>query len=408
MSIKLLIITAQTPWGRAEGFILEEISEIERQGEKFLIVPRNPPTEVFHKGAQALLENAIWLPLINIRMLVIFFKNLLTKVSIRKILWAILVNSRNIGILIKNIAVFPKGALVAEIVQAKKIRHIHAHWSSTTATVAYIVSELTNIPWSFTLHRWDIKENNILGIKVKSAKFVRCISQCGKRELLSIVGNRYKKKIYVIHMGVKIPVNSLGMRKGKKPVSKFTLVTPANLLEVKGHRYLIEACSILVRKGFKDYRCFFYGEGPLKTGLKKLIQKYMLTDNIFMPGVLLSHEELIKKYKNSEVDVVILPSIITSKGEYEGIPVSAMEAMAYKIPVISTNTGGIPELLYNEAGIMVNEKSPSELAEAIMRLIHEKDVSLKIAKKGYERVKEEYDVRNTTKKLLELIWEGEV
>ena len=406
MSNMLLMITVQTPWGKAEGFILEEMLEIKSQGKELLIIPRDPPREVFHRDAEKLLKDAIWLPLINFRMLMMFFKAFFTSICLWRILGTVLFNSSSIRSLIKNMVIFPKGILIAEIVRKKEVKHIHAHWGTTTATIAYIVSKWTTIPWSFTLHRWDIKENNILVEKIRSAQFVRCISEYGRKELLDIVGHRYGKKIVVIHVGVRIPKGISRIAEMKKDYPKFRIVTPANLLEVKGHRYLVEACSILVKKGIENFECIFYGEGPLKTQLEKQVKKNLLEENVRIPGVLLSHNELIRKYENAEVDIVVLPSIITDKGEHEGIPVAAMEAMAHKIPVISTNTGSIPELLEGQAGLMVSEKSALELANAILRLMSERDLSVEVSENGYKRVEKEYDIRTTTRKLLDLISEA--
>jgi colanic acid/amylovoran biosynthesis glycosyltransferase len=403
MTTKLLVITVQIPWGRAEGFILEELLEMKTQGAELLIIPRDPPKEVFHENGEKFSKDTIWLPLINFRMLMVFFRKLLSNISMWKILGTVLFNSRNISILTKNSVVLPKSIFIGEMVRRKKVEHIHAHWGTTTATMGYIVSRMTGIPWSFTLHRWDIKEDNILREKIRSAKFVRCISECGKRELLEMIGHEYREKIVVIHMGARIPLGMARVTERKRNESKFTILTPANLLEVKGHRYLIDACSILRKEGIRNFQCIFYGEGPLKKDLEKRVKDSLLTENVSIPGVLLSHEELIHKYKNGEIDIVVLPSITTDKGEHEGIPVSAMEAMAHNIPVISTKTGGIPELLYGGAGLMVNEKSPSELANAIRKLMTERGASLRAIKNGYERVEKEFNVRTTTRKLLELI-----
>ena len=264
--------------------------------------------------------------------------------------------------------------------------------------MAYIISRITGTPWSFTLHRWDIKENNMLKEKVKSAKFVRCISEHGKNELLEIVGGNYREKIKVVHMGVKIPID---VSESEETKGLFTIVTPANLLEVKGHKYLIEACLNLVRQGIKNFQCFFYGDGPLRIKLESLIGEKKLTNFVKMPGVL-PHEKLIKMYKNKEIDVVVLPSIIT-KIEHEGIPVSLMEAMAYRIPVISTNTGGIPELLSNGAGIIVEEKSPKQLAEIILKIMKNKNLRKELAERGYQKVQKEFNIKKNTKTLLELM-----
>jgi glycosyltransferase involved in cell wall biosynthesis len=265
--------------------------------------------------------------------------------------------------------------------------------------MAYIISVLTGIPWSFTLHRWDIKENNILKEKAKSAKFIRCISKHGKKELLEIIGRDYDKKITIIHSAVKIPakINEVSSIK-----QIFTIVTPANLLEVKGHKYLIDACSILINRGIKNFQCIFYGNGPMQNKLEHLIKEKKLTAYVKISGCI-PHEELIKKYQNKEVNLVILPSITTNHKEHEGIPVSLMEAMAYGIPTISTNTGGIPELLSNGAGILVEEKSSKELAQSIVRLMRDKNLYRNISQNGYQRVNQEFNIEKNVKKILRLI-----
>ena len=72
--MKIAFITAQIPWGRAETFILEELLEAKRQGINLLIIPRNPPKEIFYKEAEQLVDNSTTLPLINgkINLLIIF------------------------------------------------------------------------------------------------------------------------------------------------------------------------------------------------------------------------------------------------------------------------------------------------------------------------------------------------
>lgn len=397
--MKILYITAQTPWGKGETFILEEMLNMKYQGVNLLIIPRNPPKEIFHKEAIKLLENAVWLPLINLKMIIIFLVSILSKPCLWKILFSILRYSRSWRIMIKNLVVLPKGVFIANMIKNDNIDHIHAHWGSTTSTMAWIISELTGIPWSFTLHRWDIKENNMLSKKIKTAKFVRCISEHGKSELLEIIGRSYKEKVKVIHMGVKIPENTIRFQSTKKI---FKIIVPANLIEVKGHQYLIDACLNLINQGITNFQCIFYGEGVLREKLESLIVERKLVDYIKMPGPI-PHEKLIDMYKNREVDIVILPSITTYKGEHEGIPVSLMEAMAYGIPVISTNTGGIPELMSGGAGIIVEQRSPDQLAQAIIRIMKDTNFTRELSERGYQRVQSEFNIDKNVENLLEAI-----
>lgn len=397
--MKLAYITAQAPWGEAETFIISEMLSVKKNDIKLIIIPRTPPKKVFHKEAESLLSNAIWLPLVNFKIIIICIYYFLTTLHSWKILFSIFQYSRNWNIKIKNLAVFPKGLYVARLLQKERVKHIHVHWGSTTATMAYIASQISNIPWSLTLHRWDIKENNILREKIRLVKFARCISEHGKNELLEIIGEGYKEKIKVIHVGVKVSSNLQETSENKK---LFTIVTPANLVEVKGHKYLIKACSILLKKGIKNFQCIFYGRGPLKIRLENLIKERKLTDYIKMPGVI-PHEKLMEMYKNQEIDVIILPSITTNKGEHEGIPVSLMEAMSYGIPVVSTHTGGIPELLSDGAGTMVEEKNSEQLADALEKLIRDKELATETGRRGYCKVDEEFNLNKNVEVLLEMM-----
>ena len=394
---KIVYVTAQAPYGRGETFIIDEMLAIKKAGVSLLIFPRNPTKEIFHKEAKSLLPNTVWLPAINFKMIYILFSSLISKVCLLKILLSIIYNSRSLKILIKNLAVVPKGVFMAELLKKEGVEHIHVHWGSTTATIGLIVSKFTRIPWSFSLHRWDIAENNMLKEKVKSAKFVRIISEHGKNELLKIIGEECKDKIRVIHMGLRIP--KISELEEKNNLENLTIATPANLVEVKGHKYLIEACSILVKQGIRNFQCIFYGEGPLRTKLKNLIKKEKLTNYVKMPGVV-PNEKLVEIYQNKKIDIVVLPSITTDKGEHEGIPVALMEAMAYRIPVISTNTGGIPELLSGNAGIIVEEKSSIALAKEISNLFNHKQLAMSLGIAGYKKVSEEFNVKKTSFSLL--------
>jgi glycosyltransferase involved in cell wall biosynthesis len=398
--LKLVYITAQAPYGRGETFINEEILAIKDKVELF-IFPRNPEKEIFHKEAETLSDYTIWLPLINLKMFLNFLLFLIIKPRVWKVIINIFKHSRTLPILMKNLMVLPKGVYISKIIGKMKIDHIHAHWGSTTSTMAYIVSQLTDIPWSFTLHRWDIKENNMLKEKAKTAKFVRIISRDGYNKVLRIIGDEHINKCFILHMGVDIP--KFTNESKKRDRKSFIIATPANLIEVKGHKYLIEAIGILRQKGY-NIKCYLSGDGPLREDLEKTVNEMNLGDIVIFKGAI-PHNQLLELYANNEVDCVILPSIVTDKGEHEGIPVSLMEAMAYKIPVISTNTGGIPELLDNDAGIIVEQKNPYKLAEAIETLIKDEGLRRKLGESGYKKVIEEFSLPNIVTKLLELMKE---
>lgn len=396
--MKIAYVTAQTPFGPGEAFILEEMLAITELGVNLLIIPRNPSKEVFHKEGERLLGNTVWLPLLDKRIFFNFLKALLSRPHVWSIIGTIFHRSRTWKIAVKNLAILPKAVFVADSLRNEGVEHIHAHWGSTTATMAWIISELTGIPWSITLHRWDIKENNMLEEKIRSAKFVRCISENGRDELFNTIGRKYENRVKVIHMGVRIPDNRL---EPKTHRDVLRIVTPANLLEVKGHKFLVEACSILIERGVDGFQCVFYGEGPLKGILADIVRDGNLAEHIKLPGVI-PHNELIEMYENHEIDIVVLPSITTVNGEHEGIPVALMEAMAAGVPVISTTTGGIPELLDSGAGILVPPEDSEALADAIQLLMEDSEMRSKVGAKGREKVEREFAISCVAKKLVSL------
>mgnify|MGYP000862979628 FL=1 len=97
-----------------------------------------------------------------------------------------------------------------------------------------------------------------------------------------------------------------------------------------------------------------------------------------------------------------MPSIENKDGEKEGIPVALMEAMAAGVPVISTTTGGIPELLDNGAGILVPPEDSEALANAIERLLKYPELRRELGIKGREKVEKEFAIDSVVRKMIEM------
>jgi colanic acid/amylovoran biosynthesis glycosyltransferase len=397
--IKIAYITVNMPFGSKETFILTELLSIKELGFDILIIPRDVSINLFHKTAEPLLNNTISLPWLNRKIVWEFLRHLIIHPSsFLRIMINISFKARNLRIFIKNLIIFPKAIYTAKIIRALSISHIHAHWASTTSTMAYIVSNVTGIPWSFTAHRWDIKENNLLKEKCKTASFVRAISEKGRREIMEAVKDKsLADKIFVIHMSVNIPAF---YESPNVTPDTFTFLCPANLVIVKGHRYLFEACRRLLDKGIK-FKCLIAGDGPLKDELIRSVRNLNLMEYIEFSGKL-RHEKLLELYMEGKINSVVLPSIITDDGEEEGIPVALMEAMSYGIPVISTNTGGIHELIGDGSGIMVNEKDPEAIANAIEKLIKDASFYESIRNKGREKIEKDFNISITSEKILKL------
>lgn len=401
----VLYVTAQVPWGRGESFILPEVMEVERQGHRVTICPLRPQKRLA-PGSEAahVARYSIRLPLFGLNTLFCACRAFLWRPaeSIRAIL-QLLRKTTGTRRRLKNSVIVPKGLALAWIVHRLRPDHIHAHWASTPSSAAFIAAEISGISWSFTAHRWDIKERNALSLKITSAAFARAISEKGAALLRNEVTEDKQSKVLCIHMGCcldhfsRVPSDDTEVL-GKEQVSPPLIVCPANLLPVKGHETLIKACSIL-RDQDIQFRCVMFGQGPLEQQLKLMTSQYGLGDVVEWPG-LVPHDELIRLYKTHKVALVALPSIVTQDGEEEGIPVSLIEAMAAGIPVVSTVTGSIPELLHDGAGLLVQPGDPASLAVEIRRLLEDQELCRQVAKAGQTRVQGHFDIRRTVTDLL--------
>ena len=206
------------------------------------------------------------------------------------------------------------------------------------------------------------------------------------------------RKSVVIHMGVSLPNRQ---ERQPAPPTDPILLCPANLFPVKGHRYLIEAMRILKERGVAC-RLDVVGDGELHGRLKALVRQLGVDDRIQFTGHV-PHEELLRTYADPGVAMVVLPSIDLGNHLHEGIPVCLIEAMSYGVPVVSTNTGGIPEFLENGAGVIVPDKDARALADAVASLLADRQLRDRLVAAGRRRVEEQFSVEAGMKRFTELL-----
>lgn len=405
--MKIVYITVKIPWSSKETFILPEVQEIRRQGHQITVIPLRPGKAVVAgQEAAKVAEISIYLPLLGLKVLgMAMVVAVCHPVRTMTTFWYLLRTWRTPLKLLKNFAVFPKGLAIARIVSKLKPDHIHAHWASTPSTAAYIATRICGLPWSFTAHRWDISENNMLQEKVRSARFVRAIDRQGQVEIQQAVGKALADKCVVIHMGVDIrqTLSEESQLLIESDLQEFIFSCPAYMVLKKGHRYLIEACALLRKRGM-SFSCWLFGDGRLEGELRKQVKSMGLEGVVEFKGRW-TYDALQKLYANRAIDTVVLPSIETESGEREGIPVSLIEAMAWGIPVISTPTGGINELLREEAGLLIPERNSQALADAMEALTRDAKYLRILGERGRRRVKEEFNVEVVVKDLLVLMKE---
>ena len=381
--MKIIYVTAKLPHGADEAFVIPEIHQLVRSGHDVLVIPRSPRGNIIH--GHELVALAQREALCSSKVLRAAAASTLsapgqTSAAVRPLL-----NSRSLTVAVKNLTIVPKALWLAGVAARWNADHIHCHWAGTTATMAMLASRLSGIPWSLTAHRWDIVENNLLATKVRSASFVRFISEDGLR-MAQALGIGFTDNVRVLHMGVPVPARVQRRSPGPRPV----VLCPARLVEVKGHRFLLEAWQILQRRGC-DAELWLAGQGELRPQLERQSETLGLAASVKFLGAV-AHSELLKTYEDGAVTAVILASIDLGNGLHEGVPVALIEAMSYGIPVVATPTGGTAELVCPGSGLLVPPAEPVALADAIQGLLEDAGLRQQLGESGRQHVLEDWDI----------------
>lgn len=381
--MNILIVSSSAPYGKGESFVISETNALSKHVESLIMVPtliRKSSPNVNSLDKDVILISK---PLISFYFL--YKLGLFAYHEPKKLLKILrLVTDKSIKNTAKNYLIIPKAIWLANFLKNNPVEHIHAHWLTTPSTLALVISELTNIPWSATAHRGDIVMNNLLQVKFEKCSFVRFISKSGIK-LANERTNGCNDKFELMHLG--IDIKSTNRRKPSiSSAKKFHFLCPANLIPVKGHSFMLKAISKMRNRD--QIILSIVGNGPLKNDLIRETKNLGLSNNVIFKGHI-PHNELMQLYSSSDVHCVILPSLDLGNGVHEGIPVSLMEAMAYNIPVVSTFTGGIPELLIHDDqqyGVLVNPNDVDSLTNTLDDITDNYAKYLSLAEKAYQRV----------------------
>lgn len=385
----------------SETFILYEILELERLGMRVSVFPLLRQREqVMHAEARAVVERANYSSVASLRVLAAqcFWMRKRPLAYLRAWWRAIRGNISSPKFLARAMVVVPQAAWFARAMQEAGVEHVHAHWATHPALAAYVVQQLAGLPYSFTAHAHDIYvERPMLGEKLQHASFVVTISEYNRRLLQQWYGAMADKTV-VIHCGVDPDV--FQPRPHQRRNTVFTMLCVASLQDYKGHPYLIEACRQLKDQGVA-FRCLLVGEGEDRPSIAALIARLGLETDV----TLLGHQPRDRvSALAAEADVMVLPSVTTSSGKQEGIPVALMEALATELPVVATAISGIPELIEDgRTGLLVPERDAAALAAALLRLYRDPALGQRLGSAGRAKVVREFNLRANTAALYQLL-----
>lgn len=278
----------------------------------------------------------------------------------------------------------------------KNIKHIkpdiiHVH-GTRAGSVGRLAAIGLRIPVIYTEHLWT--KNYRLSSRVANLLQMIGLWFLDMFTDLNIAVSQAVKDFMVesqISRPSKITVIYNGIEPSKKKAKIFsqdsiTLGTVGTLNFQKGIQYLIQAMPQIIKE-FPQTKLVIVGEGTFKDHLKKIVTKMKLGKYITFTGFIKDIEDEMVKF-----DIYVQPSISESFG------LAIIQAMSLGIPIVATNTGGIPEVVTTgKSGILVEIGHPEALAKAIIGLLRDRSKAKQMGKLAAEDAKIKFNLKEMVK-----------
>jgi len=385
---RLLYVASSFPYGQNDTFFGPEVRELVRQGVEVLAVPVRPRGELTTPDAEGLTRRK---PLVDGEIARAAAAELLRSPAAVLGAFLLLFRSPAPKVLLRNLVAFPKALWLARLARTWRADHIHAHWAGPPSTVALVASRISGVPWSFTAHLADIEARNLLHEKCASAAFVRLIAHAMEDLLRRCAPGADESRWVVLRLGIELPRS----RDGAAPLNDPPVVLFAARFDPeKRHATLLDAVASLVREG-ERVELWLAGSGRLRAAIERRARELGLEGNVRILGYV-RNAEILEWLAAGRIDAVALPS------DWEGVPVSLIEALAHGVPAVASEVGGVGELLGDGCGLLVPAGDPVALAGGIRRLLSSDQLRDDVVRAGRARVEQEFAVEPVVERLRDL------
>jgi len=275
---------------------------------------------------------------------------------------------------------------------------IHAHWAVPGGGIGDVVSRLTGSPLVISLHGSDVfmLEKNALARRVARTAFgrARCVTGCswdllGRAQRHGLSPARSCLIPYGVDTARFRPDRAMGLEQKSRlgiPEGAPVVLALGRLVYKKGFEYLVQTMPQLLEQS-PDLRVVIAGGGALEAELRGLARDLGVESHLLLPGSV-PWEETVR-YLNL-ADIFVVPSVHDQEGNVDGLPNTALEAMACGKPLVASRVAGIPEVVrHGENGLLVEEKDPAQLAAAILELLASPQVAARLGQANRAKIEQE-------------------
>ncbi|MBD3384882.1 glycosyltransferase [candidate division KSB1 bacterium] len=286
---------------------------------------------------------------------------------------------------------------VAHRMRGQSYDLLHAHFADAAASLTMLVSRLLNIPYSMTMHAFDVFIPQVnFKEKFQNAEFIITCTKYNKTYLQEHYNSLDTDKIHVVYHGIDLDKFSRKRQRRQEPP---VILAVGRLIPKKGLPVLIQACKLLKEAGY-EFKCRIIGDGPLRPRLEMIIKLEKLVDFIELAGAVMP-SQIIDEY--ARATLFALPCMVEESGNRDGIPNVIAEALAMNLPVISTNVSAIPELIeHQKTGFLIAPGDYQDLFENMRMLLDAPSKRRRIGTQGRAKVEQVFDAREKMDQLFKL------
>ncbi|MEX0344173.1 MAG: glycosyltransferase family 4 protein [Rhizobiaceae bacterium] len=386
----------------SETFIAQELLELERAGFRLrLFSMRHPTDRKTHPINDEIKAPVIYLPEYLYQEPLRVFRSWLRARKLpgyRKALKVWIADLRR-DLTPNRIRRFGQ-ALVLACELPNDVARLYGHFIHTPGSVTRYTHLMTGLPWSCSAHAKDIwtSPDWELSEKLDSASWTATCTAAGHRQLQSLA--QVPQNVHLIYHGLDLqrfpePAEYGSQRDGSDPSNPVKIVTVGRAVEKKGLDTLVDALSTL--PGDLNWSWTHIGGGTLSDALKSQVERLELSDRVKFLGSQ-PQTKVIEQYRSS--DLFVLPCRIAADGDRDGLPNVLVEAASQKLACVSTPISGIVELFTDESdGLLVEPDNIAALSAAIERLARDPALRHELGKAAADRVRAEFDARQTIHKL---------
>lgn len=304
-----------------------------------------------------------------------------------------------------------QGCTFARMAELAGARYLHSYFFYDQSFMAMQAAWLLGIPRGVSCyadHMLDDYPWKLVPLQVELSDVVVATSARIKRELSAKSNGKFDHKIVVKPNGVdgaRFPAVARPARKKGEPIE---VVSISRIEPKKGLTHLVEAVAILKKRGI-EVKAHVVGSKDLHSKgsaeyaetFDRCIREQGVEDLVIQHGMM-KQEDLAPILKRCRAFVA--PYVELGTGDKDGIPTAMLEGLASGLPVVTTDSGSILEVVDDGVeGIVVKQRDSEAFANALQRLVEDPALEQRMSNAARSRFDRDFDIRVTEKRLHERV-----